>query len=57
MVRKGGQPKVHVRSTRGRGGQKSPKNSPHGLSMTPYALVVNDTIIYEWSTAGIFTKT
>ena len=36
MVRKGGQLKVHARSTWGEGGQKRPKNGPHGLCMTPY---------------------
>ena len=35
MVRKGGQLKVHARSTWGEGGQKRPKNGPHGLCMTP----------------------
>ena len=33
---RGGQPKVHVRSTRGRGGQKVLKIGPHGLWTTPY---------------------
>ena len=28
---RGGQPKVHVRSTRGEGGQKVLKIGPHGL--------------------------
>ena len=35
MVRKGGQLKVHARSTWGEGGQKRPKNGPHGLCITP----------------------
>ena len=35
MVRKGGQLKVHARSTWGEGGQKRPKNGPHGLCMPP----------------------
>ena len=35
MVSKGGQPKVHVRSTRGEEGQKVLKIGPHGLWTTP----------------------
>ena len=43
MDREGGSQNVHVCPQGGRGGQKTPKNCPHGLQMTPNLNVIFST--------------